>query len=63
MSLLIFSKLFTRRRLQWEQEAARPLLERCEGCGLRIARGMRPPAEKCININSIGLTEPKRKET
>ncbi|MBO8176004.1 MAG: hypothetical protein H0Z31_00945 [Bacillus sp. (in: Bacteria)] len=36
MSLLIFSKLFTRRRLQREQEAARPLLECCEGaaCGL-----------------------------
>ncbi|MBO8178077.1 MAG: hypothetical protein H0Z31_11550 [Bacillus sp. (in: Bacteria)] len=34
MSLLIFSKLFTRRRLQREQEAARPLLERSEGSGL-----------------------------
>jgi hypothetical protein len=43
MSVLIFSKLFTRRRLQREQEAARPLLERYEGSGLRLARGKRPP--------------------
>ncbi|MBO8177991.1 MAG: hypothetical protein H0Z31_11115 [Bacillus sp. (in: Bacteria)] len=53
MSLLIFSKLFTRRRLQREQEAARPLLERCEGSGLHLARGKRPPQAKCININCI----------
>ncbi|MBO8176320.1 MAG: hypothetical protein H0Z31_02575 [Bacillus sp. (in: Bacteria)] len=43
MSLLIFRKLFTRRRLQREQEAARPLLKRSEGSGLRLARGKRPP--------------------
>jgi hypothetical protein len=51
MSLLIFSKLFTRRRLQQEQEAARPILERSEGSGLQIARGKRPPQAKCIHIN------------
>jgi hypothetical protein len=39
MSLLIFSKLFTWRRLQREQEAARPILERSEGSGLHLARG------------------------
>ncbi|MBO8177360.1 MAG: hypothetical protein H0Z31_07900 [Bacillus sp. (in: Bacteria)] len=43
MSLLFFSKLFTRRRLLREQEAARPILERSEGSGLRLARGKRPP--------------------
>ncbi|MBO8178222.1 MAG: hypothetical protein H0Z31_12285 [Bacillus sp. (in: Bacteria)] len=43
MSLLIFSKLFTRWRSQREQEAARPLLERSEGSGLQLARGKRPP--------------------
>ncbi|MBO8176366.1 MAG: hypothetical protein H0Z31_02810 [Bacillus sp. (in: Bacteria)] len=53
MSLLIFSKLFTRRRLQREQEAARPLLERSEGSGLHLARVKRPPQAICININSI----------
>ncbi|MGG3736539.1 hypothetical protein [Aeribacillus pallidus] len=48
MSVLIFSKLFTRRRLQREQEAARPLLERYEGSGLRLARGKLPPQAKCL---------------
>jgi hypothetical protein len=38
MSLLIFSYLFTRRRLQREQKAARPILERSEGSGMRLAR-------------------------
>jgi hypothetical protein len=52
MSLLIFSKLFTRRRLQREQEAARPLLERSEGSGLHLARGKRPPTAKCIKKNN-----------
>ncbi|MBO8177655.1 MAG: hypothetical protein H0Z31_09420 [Bacillus sp. (in: Bacteria)] len=33
-SLLIFSKLFTRRQLPREQEAARPILERSEGSDL-----------------------------
>ncbi|MBO8178302.1 MAG: hypothetical protein H0Z31_12705 [Bacillus sp. (in: Bacteria)] len=41
--MLIFNKLSTRRRLQREQEAARPILERSEGSGLRLARGKRPP--------------------
>ncbi|MBO8176917.1 MAG: hypothetical protein H0Z31_05595 [Bacillus sp. (in: Bacteria)] len=53
--MLIFSNLFTRRRLQREQEAARPILERSEGSGLHLARGKRPPQAKWININSIVL--------
>ncbi|MBO8177948.1 MAG: hypothetical protein H0Z31_10900 [Bacillus sp. (in: Bacteria)] len=42
-----------RRRLQREQEAARPILERSEGSGLHLARGKRPPQAKWININRI----------
>jgi hypothetical protein len=57
MSLLIFSKLFTRRRLKREQEAARPLLERSEGSGLRLARGKRPPAAECIICQQYRLTD------
>ncbi|MBO8176095.1 MAG: hypothetical protein H0Z31_01410 [Bacillus sp. (in: Bacteria)] len=33
-------------RLQRKQEAARPILERSEGNGLRLARGKRPPGAK-----------------
>ncbi|MBO8177661.1 MAG: hypothetical protein H0Z31_09450 [Bacillus sp. (in: Bacteria)] len=39
-----FSKLFTRRRLlAGTRSQARPIPERSEGSGLRIARGKRPP--------------------
>ncbi|MBO8176416.1 MAG: hypothetical protein H0Z31_03060 [Bacillus sp. (in: Bacteria)] len=39
-----FCKLFTRRRLkEGTRSQARPILERSEGSGLRLARGKRPP--------------------
>ncbi|MBO8175878.1 MAG: hypothetical protein H0Z31_00315 [Bacillus sp. (in: Bacteria)] len=54
MSLLIFSKLFTRRRLQRVQQARQePYLSVAREAGLRLAHGKRLPAAKCININSI----------
>ncbi|MBO8176276.1 MAG: hypothetical protein H0Z31_02355 [Bacillus sp. (in: Bacteria)] len=59
-SLLIFSKLFTRRRLQREQEAARPLLERSEGSGLHLAACPRKPSATSVmyKYQQYRLTEP-----
>jgi hypothetical protein len=62
MSLLIFSKLFTRRRLQREQEAARAILERSEGSGLAACTRKASVCSEMYKYQQYRLTEPSFKK-